>query len=93
MYWETVEIFTNCELEPEEKKYSQIKEGDEIGMILDSKDENYWETAEAVTNYEPEPKKDFHLHNKRYKTRFRSQRRDLLGWPTRHKGQRYEKCT
>ena len=64
IYQETVETFTNCELEPKENKYSQVKEGDEIGMILDSKDGNYWKTAEAVTNYEPKPKKDFQWDNK-----------------------------
>ena len=63
IYWETVETFTDCELEPEKNVYSLAKEGDETGMTLDSEDECYWEASEVVTNYEPEPKKDPHWDN------------------------------
>ena len=49
-YWETAKIFTNCEVEPEEKRYPQVKKENEIGMILDFhvKDKEYERNDEQM---------------------------------------------
>ena len=97
IYWETVETFTDCELEPEKNVYSLAKEGDETGMTLDSEDECYWEASEVVTNYESEPKKDPHWDNtpqngetKGIKPDSGPKKRKILEGPARHKGRKYE---